>query len=265
MNVAQGSLEEACYYLDSGRRSGIYGQCCIAGKCRKYLASWSGTLTCSFQLAPSGFWLLASGFPFLASVFRFPHNVPSRSDLSLFPNKRIPIDSIRLAEHASAGDGARESTECFRSVLIAGTNGKGSVAAFLSAMMPEAGLYISPHLTRLNERIRIGDREISDQDLKTVFAGLSNARRVRRSDPRDARNSGRLPRRCLPPSLGLAVARRRAPAGRNARGAMGDATTRLRQSTTPWPSGEARACKARYGGSSPPGVFSDNNEKGGRR
>jgi dihydrofolate synthase / folylpolyglutamate synthase len=63
----------------------------------------------------------------------------------------------------------------FRSVLIAGTNGKGSVAAFLSAMMPEAGLYISPHLARLNERIRIGNREISDDDLKTVFESVKIA------------------------------------------------------------------------------------------
>jgi dihydrofolate synthase/folylpolyglutamate synthase len=57
----------------------------------------------------------------------------------------------------------------FRSVLIAGTNGKGSVAKLLSSMMPEAGLYTSPHLVRLNERIRIGEDEISDPDLKEVF------------------------------------------------------------------------------------------------
>src|SRR5262245_7998612 len=57
----------------------------------------------------------------------------------------------------------------FRSVLIAGTNGKGSVAAFLAAMMPEAGLYTSPHLMRLNERFRIGGAEISDADLKQAF------------------------------------------------------------------------------------------------
>src|SRR5262245_14274687 len=63
----------------------------------------------------------------------------------------------------------------FRSVLIAGTNGKGSVAAFLSAMKPEAGLYISPHLTRLNERIRIGNAEISDDDLKAVFESVKSA------------------------------------------------------------------------------------------
>jgi len=63
----------------------------------------------------------------------------------------------------------------FRSVLIAGTNGKGSVAALLSSMIPEAGLYTSPHLVRLNERIRIGQDEISDNDLKEVFEAVKNA------------------------------------------------------------------------------------------
>src|SRR5437870_4518944 len=63
----------------------------------------------------------------------------------------------------------------FRSVLIAGTNGKGSVAKLLSAMMPEAGLYTSPHLVRLNERIQIGEREISDDDLNEVFDAVKRA------------------------------------------------------------------------------------------
>jgi dihydrofolate synthase/folylpolyglutamate synthase len=63
----------------------------------------------------------------------------------------------------------------FRSVLIAGTNGKGSVAKLLSTMMPAAGLYTSPHLVRLNERICIGDREISDPDLKDAFEAVKSA------------------------------------------------------------------------------------------
>src|SRR5215475_7215710 len=63
----------------------------------------------------------------------------------------------------------------FRSVLIAGTNGKGSVAKLLSSMMPEAGLYTSPHLVRLNERISIGGREISDDELNEVFAAVKEA------------------------------------------------------------------------------------------
>src|SRR5215471_19745766 len=57
----------------------------------------------------------------------------------------------------------------FQSILIAGTNGKGSVAALLSAMIPDAGLYTSPHLVKLNERIRIGKQEISDADLQAVY------------------------------------------------------------------------------------------------
>ncbi len=68
----------------------------------------------------------------------------------------------------------------FRSVLIAGTNGKGSVARLLSAMMPEAGIYTSPHLQRLNERICIGERQIQDQELKTVFDEVKAAAAVAR-------------------------------------------------------------------------------------
>ena len=40
--------------------------------------------------------------------------------------------------------------------------------AELSAMMPEAGLYTSPHLIRLNERIGIGFDEIPDHDLQSA-------------------------------------------------------------------------------------------------
>jgi dihydrofolate synthase/folylpolyglutamate synthase len=65
--------------------------------------------------------------------------------------------------------------DSFKSVLVAGTNGKGSVAAFLSAMMPEAGLYTSPHLSRLNERIRVGTVPISDDDLNRVFVAVKDA------------------------------------------------------------------------------------------
>lgn len=54
----------------------------------------------------------------------------------------------------------------FPSVLIAGTNGKGSTAATLSSIAQAAGihvgLYTSPHLVRVNERIHIDGAEISD-------------------------------------------------------------------------------------------------------
>jgi dihydrofolate synthase/folylpolyglutamate synthase len=54
----------------------------------------------------------------------------------------------------------------FRSVLIAGTNGKGSTASTLASILAASGLrtglYTSPHLVRVNERIRILTRAASD-------------------------------------------------------------------------------------------------------
>src|SRR5689334_4131557 len=54
----------------------------------------------------------------------------------------------------------------FPGVLIAGTNGKGSTAATLASILQASGLrtalYTSPHLRRINERIRINGEQISD-------------------------------------------------------------------------------------------------------
>ncbi|NDQ56885.1 MAG: bifunctional folylpolyglutamate synthase/dihydrofolate synthase [Acidipila sp.] len=56
---------------------------------------------------------------------------------------------------------------------IAGTNGKGSTAAFLESILRAAGfktgLYTSPHLVRINERIRVNGEEISDEDFAAAF------------------------------------------------------------------------------------------------
>jgi dihydrofolate synthase / folylpolyglutamate synthase len=56
----------------------------------------------------------------------------------------------------------------FPAVLIAGTNGKGSTAATLVSILMaagiRAGLYTSPHLVRMNERIRINGNNIGDDD-----------------------------------------------------------------------------------------------------
>jgi len=54
------------------------------------------------------------------------------------------------------------------SVLVAGTNGKGSVCAIMAQILAahglKAGLYTSPHLVRVEERIRIGEKLISQKD-----------------------------------------------------------------------------------------------------
>lgn len=58
-------------------------------------------------------------------------------------------------------------------VHIAGTNGKGSTAAFVESILRNAGfrtwLNTSPHLERVNERIRIDGVEISDEGFADIF------------------------------------------------------------------------------------------------
>jgi dihydrofolate synthase / folylpolyglutamate synthase len=67
----------------------------------------------------------------------------------------------------------------FPSLLVAGTNGKGSVVAYVDAVLRASGLrtgrYTSPHLVRLNERIVVGGREIGGRALETSVARVRGA------------------------------------------------------------------------------------------
>ena len=70
--------------------------------------------------------------------------------------RKFDLDHMRVLAGA-LGDPQRQ----FRSVLIAGTNGKGSTAATLASILAAAGLrtglYTSPHLSRVTERIRTAE------------------------------------------------------------------------------------------------------------
>ena len=67
----------------------------------------------------------------------------------------------------------------FKSVLIAGTNGKGSTAATLASILIAAGhrtgLFTSPHLVRVNERISVNGKLISDEDFAAVYERVESA------------------------------------------------------------------------------------------
>lgn len=81
--------------------------------------------------------------------------------------------------------------ESFPSVQIAGTNGKGSTAVMLDRICREAritsGLYTSPHLVSVTERIRIGGEQIAPEDFARLTA------RVRVASARVQHQSGALP------------------------------------------------------------------------
>ena len=72
------------------------------------------------------------------------------------PRRKFSLEHMRTLARA-LGD----PQQCFPSILIAGTNGKGSTAATLASILTAAGLrtglYTSPHLTRVTERIRTSD------------------------------------------------------------------------------------------------------------
>lgn len=61
----------------------------------------------------------------------------------------------------------------FRVIHVAGTNGKGSVCAFLTSVLREAGyscgLFTSPHLVTINERFQINEEVIGNQAFVSAF------------------------------------------------------------------------------------------------
>lgn len=70
-----------------------------------------------------------------------------------------------------------------RVIHVAGTNGKGSVCAYLQSVLTEAsyrtGLFTSPHLVDIRERIRVDEEQIPEADFVEVF------RRVRDACPKE--------------------------------------------------------------------------------
>jgi dihydrofolate synthase/folylpolyglutamate synthase len=88
-------------------------------------------------------------------------------ELANTPSEHFNLAYMRAILRAM-GDPQRR----FPSVLIAGTNGKGSTAATLASILRAAGhrtgLYTSPHLFRVNERIQINGEEIGEEQFGEI-------------------------------------------------------------------------------------------------
>jgi dihydrofolate synthase/folylpolyglutamate synthase len=99
----------------------------------------------------------------VASMFALGH------ELAQTPAQKFDLAHMRVVLEA-----LHHPERAFPSVLIAGTNGKGSTAATLASILRASGLktalYTSPHLLRINERIRINAQEISDDDFAALHA-----------------------------------------------------------------------------------------------
>ncbi len=91
---------------------------------------------------------------------------PTQAAAAKFDLENITILAERLGNPQRA----------YPSAHIAGTNGKGSTAAFLESILRHAGfrtgLNTSPHLEKINERIRINGDEISDEAFAETFTRI---------------------------------------------------------------------------------------------
>jgi dihydrofolate synthase / folylpolyglutamate synthase len=93
----------------------------------------------------------------VASMFALGH------ELAQTPSHKFDLAHMRVLLRAMDHPERR-----FPSVLIAGTNGKGSTASTLASILRASGLktalYTSPHLVRINERIRVNGEAVGDDD-----------------------------------------------------------------------------------------------------
>jgi dihydrofolate synthase / folylpolyglutamate synthase len=84
-------------------------------------------------------------------------------ELAQTPTHKFDLEHMRVLLAALGHPENR-----FPTVLIAGTNGKGSTAATLASILQasglKTGLYTSPHLVRINERIRLNGESVADDD-----------------------------------------------------------------------------------------------------
>jgi dihydrofolate synthase/folylpolyglutamate synthase len=91
---------------------------------------------------------------------------PTQAAAAKFDLENITVLSERLGRPDRA----------YPSAHIAGTNGKGSTAAFLESILRQAGfrtgLNTSPHLEKINERIRVDGSEMSDSDFADTLTRI---------------------------------------------------------------------------------------------
>jgi dihydrofolate synthase / folylpolyglutamate synthase len=103
----------------------------------------------------------------VASMFALGH------ELATTPSHKFDLLHMRVLLAAM-----NHPERAFPSVLIAGTNGKGSTAATLASILQasnlKTALYTSPHLVRINERIRIDGEAISDDDFAALHAQVDD-------------------------------------------------------------------------------------------
>lgn len=96
-----------------------------------------------------------------SEAVKYINNVPKFTKKNALEHTRLFLDELGISE------------DKMKIIHVAGTNGKGSVCAIIANVLKECGksvgLFTSPHLVRINERIRINNIEITDEEFETIF------------------------------------------------------------------------------------------------
>jgi dihydrofolate synthase / folylpolyglutamate synthase len=99
------------------------------------------------------------------------------------PRRKFELNEMRVL-----AEGLGHPERRFPAVLVAGTNGKGSTSATLASILTSAGyrtgLYTSPHLSRINERVRVDGDDISDDDFAAYYFRVDDCARLLVSESR---------------------------------------------------------------------------------
>ena len=89
-----------------------------------------------------------------------------------------PADKFELKHMRTLTTALGDPWKKFACVLVAGTNGKGSTSATLASILRasgyKAGLYTSPHLVKINERIRVNGLRIEDDAFVSAYEAVGD-------------------------------------------------------------------------------------------
>ena len=129
------------------------------------LSSFTGFINYSLKthIFPNSFITLL----FLISPMNYKNVL---NELYLLDIKKWALGLERIESLLKKVGNPEKNLKC---IHVAGTNGKGSVCAMIHSILVDAGykvgLYTSPHLKKFNERIKINDGEISDEDIVKYY------------------------------------------------------------------------------------------------
>lgn len=97
-----------------------------------------------------------------------------------FTSKNEPSNTVELMRRLGRPE------RSMKIIHVAGTNGKGSVCAFVSSMLTaggkKTGLFTSPHLVRINERFQIDQEIISDEEFLEAYENVWEAIQAMQKD-----------------------------------------------------------------------------------